>query len=318
MKHAVGGPEGFVVVDKPAGCTSHDVVATVRRALRERRVGHGGTLDPDAEGVLVVAVGRATRLLRFVTDLDKTYTGEVVLGTATTTLDSSGTVTATVDMSGISLDDVAAAAATMTGTLDQIPPMVSAIRVGGKRLYELARVGEEVERAPRKVTVSRFDVGPGPEPGVFAIEVACSSGTYVRSLAADLGSALGGVAHLRRLVRTRVGGFTREAAIAPETVTEGTLRRPVELIGHLDAVEVTAEVIGMVEHGRVLDDDTLGVFGSGPWAITSGGRLLGVYERHGAGRAKPMMIYSGADDRSPGSSAPSTFADSVVEMRTEA
>jgi tRNA pseudouridine55 synthase len=285
-------PEGFLVIDKPAGCTSHDVVGTVRRALRERRVGHGGTLDPDATGVLLVAVGPTTRLLRYVTDLEKEYTAEVVLGTATDTLDASGTVTARVEMEGIDLEDMRAAARSLTGAIAQIPPMVSAIRVGGRRLYELARSGEEIERTPRNVTVRRLDVTATEERGVFGIEVACSSGTYVRTIAADLGTALGGVAHLRNLVRTRIGPFTLDRAVPPDRVSRDDLLPPLGLLAHLDRTEVDPECAEMVCHGRVLDRDLLGVAGDGPWTITHAGTLIAVYEAHGAGRAKPALVYA--------------------------
>ena len=185
---------GLAVVDKPAGVTSHDVVAMVRRQLGERRVGHAGTLDPDATGVLLIGVGSATRLLRFLTALGKTYTAEVVLGTETTTLDDSGDVTAVHDMSAVTHDQVRQAVVEhLTGPIFQVPPMVSALKVGGRRLHELAREGIEVERAPRPVTVHRFDVEPTDDPLVYQIEVACSSGTYVRTLAADLGTLLGAI-----------------------------------------------------------------------------------------------------------------------------
>ncbi|HWD24535.1 MAG TPA: tRNA pseudouridine(55) synthase TruB [Acidimicrobiales bacterium] len=295
MKRAVGGPEGFLILDKPAGCTSHDVVGSVRRALRERRVGHGGTLDPDATGVLVVAVGQATRLLRFVSDLDKTYTAEVVLGTATTTLDSGGAVTATADMSGVTIEDVTSAAATLTGAIEQVPPMVSAIRVGGRRLYEIAREGETVERAPRSVTVKRFSVAPGSEPGTIAIEVDCSSGTYIRSLADDLGTALGGYAHLRNLVRTRIGAFTLDEAWRIDDVDPTMLRPPIELVGHLEGVEVDGDIAAMVAHGRVLEREVLGVDGAGPWVVRSGGQLLAIYEAHRSGTGKPLLVYRGPE-----------------------
>ncbi|MDP9387794.1 MAG: tRNA pseudouridine(55) synthase TruB, partial [Actinomycetota bacterium] len=189
--------DGVVVVDKPAGWTSHDVVARCRRIFGQRRVGHAGTLDPGATGVLVVGLGRATRLLRFVTDLPKSYTGEVVLGVATSTLDAGGEETGRWDMSAVSADDVVGAARRFVGPLEQVPPMVSALKVGGRRLHALARAGVEVERPARPVVVHRLEVAPAGEPGVFRIEVDCSSGTYVRSLAADLGAALGGGAHLR-------------------------------------------------------------------------------------------------------------------------
>src|SRR3954471_4186396 len=165
---------GLAIVDKPGGVTSHDVVGMLRRRFNERQVGHAGTLDPDATGVLVVAVGMATRLLRFVEKTDKRYTGEVVLGTETSTLDASGEVTATYDMSAVTLDAARQAAEQLTGAITQVPPMVSAIKVGGRRLHELAREGIEIEREARPVTVHSFTVHTGPEPGVLGIEVVCS------------------------------------------------------------------------------------------------------------------------------------------------
>jgi tRNA pseudouridine55 synthase len=301
VKRRPSGLEGAVVVNKPSGCTSHDVVGAVRRALGERRVGHGGTLDPDATGVLVLAVGPATRLLRFVSDLDKSYTAEVVLGIATSTLDASGEVTEQVDMSTVTLEDVVAAARTLTGVISQTPPMVSAIRVGGRRLYELAREGIEVDRAPRTVTVSRFDVGPGSDPGTIAISVDCSSGTYVRSLAADLGTALGGVAHLRDLVRTRIGPFSLADACALDDVDAARLGPPIDLVRHLEEVVVLPDVASMVVHGRVLDRAALGAVGDGPWAVVADGRLLAIYEAHLRDLVKPVLVYApaGGDHTGP-------------------
>src|SRR5688572_8362561 len=200
--------DGLVVVDKPAGWTSHDVVARCRRVFGQKRIGHSGTLDPDATGVLLVGLGRVTRLLRWLTDLPKTYAGEIVLGVATSTLDASGEVVGEWDMASVGVDDVrAVVASSFVGPILQVPPMVSAVKVDGQRLHALARAGVEVEREPRPVTVHRFDVAPGASPGVFAIEVECSSGTYIRSLAADVGAALDGGAHLRNLRRTAIGSF---------------------------------------------------------------------------------------------------------------
>src|SRR5690606_18041296 len=176
------GPTGIAIVDKPAGWTSHDVVAKARGLLGTRKVGHSGTLDPDATGVLVLGVGRATRLLTFLSGLGKRYVGEVVLGTSTTTLDASGEVTGTWDMSHVDVEDVRRAATGLTGHIDQVPPMVSAKKVDGRRLHELAREGIEVERPPVRVRVDRFEVGEAVEPGVHPIDVTCSAGTYVRSL----------------------------------------------------------------------------------------------------------------------------------------
>jgi tRNA pseudouridine55 synthase len=157
---AAEGPSGLAVVDKPAGWTSHDVVARGRRLLGTKKVGHSGTLDPGATGVLLLGVGRVTRLLRFLGELPKSYECEVVLGIETSTLDDEGEVTATHDMSGLTFADVASAAGRFVGDIEQVPPMVSAIQIGGKRLHELARQGIEVERPARPVTIHRLDVEP--------------------------------------------------------------------------------------------------------------------------------------------------------------
>lgn len=282
------GPHGVVVIDKPAGWTSHDVVAKSRGVLGTRKVGHSGTLDPDATGVLVLGVGHATRLLRFLTELPKSYDGEIVLGVETSTLDAAGEVTATHDMTAVTPADVADAAADLTGDLMQVPPMVSAIKIDGRRLHELAREGKEVERPPRPVHVARFDVEAVPgEPLVYACSVDCSSGTYIRSLAADLGSALGGGAHLRSLRRTSVGGFGLDQAGSIETPT---LLPVAAAVRHLETVTVDDDTAAAVGHGRILPVDTLGVVGPGPWAILDEpGELLAVYEPHRHG-AKPTVV----------------------------
>ena len=288
--------DGVAVVDKPAGCTSHDVVARARRHLGTRKVGHAGTLDPDATGVLVLGVGRATRLLRYVGDLPKSYVGEVVLGVATSTLDAAGEVVATADMGGVGLEDVRTAAAAMVGTIRQVPPMVSAVQVGGRRLHELARAGVEVEREAREVVVRRFDVEGDVEPGVFRVAVECSSGTYVRSLAADLGEGLGGVAHLRALRRTAVGPFGEDRA---RPVEELDLLPPLAAVGHLPEVVVDEEVASLVGTGRRLDRAGPVPFpGDGPWAVVGpDGALLAVYRADGA-RARPEVVLAGDPGRS--------------------
>ncbi|MEM9467906.1 MAG: tRNA pseudouridine(55) synthase TruB [Actinomycetota bacterium] len=282
------GPHGVVVIDKPSGWTSHDVVAKSRGVIGTRKVGHSGTLDPDATGVLVLGVGHATRLLRFLTELPKQYEGEIVLGVETSTLDAAGEVTATHDMSGVGDDAVRAAAAELTGDLMQIPPMVSAIKIDGKRLHELAREGKEVERPPRPVRVDRFDIAPvDGELGVWRCVVDCSSGTYIRSLAADLGTALGGGAHLRALRRTSVGGFTLADAGTIESPTLLPVRTAVQ---HLETAVVDADTAVAVGHGRILSTGDLGVEGPGPWAVCDDdGTLLAVYEPHPNG-AKPTVV----------------------------
>ena len=275
---------GLLVIDKPAGMTSHDVVDRVRRRLGERRVGHAGTLDPDATGVLLVGVGHATRLLTFLVGHDKRYVGEVVLGIETSTLDAAGEVTARHEMTGVRLDEVRAAAARLTGPILQVPPMVSALKVGGRRLHELAREGIEVERTPRPVTIHRLEVEEGPEPGVFAIDVTCSAGTYVRTLAADIGRLLGGGAHLRNLRRLASGGFTVDEAAGPD---EAELRPALDALRGMAVVSVDAETAALVRNGRVLPRWD----GEGPWALTDpDGDLLAVYEAFRGGDAKPALV----------------------------
>jgi tRNA pseudouridine55 synthase len=292
---AAGGPDGVAIVDKPAGRTSHDVVAKARGLLGTRKVGHSGTLDPDATGVLVLGVGRATRLLRFLSGLDKRYVGEVVLGTATSTLDASGDVVGTWDMVDVGLDDVRAATAGLTGRIDQVPPMVSAKKVDGTRLHELARQGVEVERDAVPVRVDAFTVGEPVEPGVYPVDVRCSSGTYIRSLAADLGTVLGGGAHLQALRRLSVGPYDIDEAVALDQVAPDQLLPPAEALRGRPSATVDAATAVLVRNGRVLAGDVLGVAGEGPWAVLDAeGALLAVYEPHREGTVKPAVVVASA------------------------
>jgi tRNA pseudouridine55 synthase len=319
------GPTGIALVDKPAGWTSHDVVARARRLLGTRKVGHSGTLDPSATGLLVLGVGRATRLLTYLSGVDKGYTGEAVLGVATTSLDAEGEVTGRWDMAGVTLEQVRAAAATLTGTIKQVPPMVSAKQVGGQRLHELARQGVEVERAPVEVQVHRFDVGEPAAPGVFPVTVECSSGTYVRSLVADLGTALGGGAHLRALRRHSVGRFSVDEAVPLDALGPEHVRPPLEVFRGTAPVVARGDVATAVRHGQVLGADRLGipldaltavtdapapagttttasaeapaseaagrVVQGGPWPVVDeAGHLLAVYHHHRYRSVKPGVV----------------------------
>lgn len=286
--------DGLAVVDKEAGWTSHDVVAKARGIVGQKRVGHSGTLDPDATGVLLLGLGKVTRLLRYLTALPKSYVCEVVLGVETDTLDAAGEVTATHDMCGVTLDQVRAATTPFVGAIEQIPPMVSAVKIGGRRLYELARAGEEVDRPPRPVTVHRLEIdevspAAGDEAMVLRMEVDCSSGTYVRTLAADLGHALGGGAHLRALRRTAIGSFGLGEA-RPLDALE--VLPPATAMRDYPSVSVTDDLITLVGHGRVLERDQLGVGDTeGPWAVlTPAGDLLAVYEPHGPETVKPAVV----------------------------
>ncbi len=280
---------GLCIVDKPAGVTSHDVVGMLRKRFGERQVGHAGTLDPDATGVLVVAVGMATKLLRFIEKTTKEYSGEVVLGTETSTLDAAGEITATYDMTGVTIDDARRAVGEhLTGAIEQIPPMVSAIKIDGKRLHELAREGIEVERPPRPVTIHAFDVVAEPEPGVFAIEVTCTAGTYIRTLAADLGHLLGGGAHLRGLRRTAVGDYSIAEAGSPD---ECELRPVDEAVRGLVRVDVDAETAGLIANGRVLPAFAPVGADDGPWAVFAPtGTLIAVYESFRRDQVKPAVV----------------------------
>jgi len=281
------GVHGLAVVDKPTGWTSHDVVARCRKLLGTRKVGHSGTLDPGATGVLLVGAGHATRLLRFLGDLPKAYVGEVVLGTTTTTLDDEGEVVATFAMNGTTLAAAQAASAVLVGKIEQVPPMVSAVQIGGRRLHELAREGIEVERPPRPVTVHALTLEATDDPMILRMAVTCSSGTYVRVLAADLGVLLRGGAHLRRLRRTAIGDFDEAMAVPLDQVGPTVLLPALAAVAHLARVEVGEETAAAVAHGKVLPTWD----GSGPWAVTGpSGDLLAVYEPYLAGLVKPAVV----------------------------
>lgn len=269
--------------------TSHDVINTLRKQLGERRVGHAGTLDPDATGVLLVGVGYVTRLLTFLSGLDKTYTGQVVLGTATSTLDSSGTVIATHDMSAVTLEEFRRVVTeNFVGEIKQVPPMVSALKIDGVRLHELARQGIEVERAERSLTIYEFKVLGMPEPGVVDIEVRCSSGTYIRSLADDIGRALGGSAHLRNLRRTAVGSFLQTETSSLESAV---LHPPIAATRTMSRVVTDDAMRAMIKNGRELER-----FNSpAPWVLVDEtDAVLAVYVESASGRAKPSVVMASA------------------------
>ena len=288
--------DGLVVVDKPVAHTSHDVVARMRKLYGQRRVGHAGTLDPDATGILLVGLGRATRLLRYLQEAGKSYRARVVFGVATDTLDASGAVLERAEMP-LEREQVEHAAKAFVGDIDQIPPMVSAIKIEGRKLYELARAGETIDRPARHVRVDAFVVeefvgGAYPEA---TIRVDCSSGTYVRTLAADLGTALGGCAHLGELRRLRVGSFgLDEAHTLDELGTDPAafVITPAAALRDLTEIAVEGEQSRAVAHGATFAAPAL--LGTneapGPFAVVDEhGELLAVYERRGAG-VKPTVV----------------------------
>ncbi|SDK67219.1 tRNA pseudouridine synthase B [Glycomyces sambucus] len=224
MSAAQNGPQpGLIVVDKPQGITSHGVVARMRRICGTRKVGHGGTLDPMATGVLIVAVGKATKLLTYVSGLDKSYAATIRLGQSTVTDDAEGDTTATADASAVPEAAIRAALAAMTGEIDQVPSAVSAVKIDGQRAYKLVRDGEAVELKPRRVTIAAIEILAIRREGAFTdvdVDVSCSSGTYIRAIARDLGTALEVGGHLTALRRTRIGGFGLDTAAALETLAE--------------------------------------------------------------------------------------------------
>lgn len=249
-------PNGLLLVDKPGGITSHDVVARVRRILGERRVGHAGTLDPMATGLLVLAVGPSTRLLRFAQAGVKRYRGDVTFGVATDTLDADGAVVARSPVPALDPVRVNGAAAAMRGAQTQVPPMVSAVKVNGRRLHALAREGVEVERAARPVTIEAFALEPTEASDVWRFDVTCSTGTYVRVLVSDLAERLGTVAHLSALRRVSSGSRRVEDALTLEEVErrvhagEVVLEAPRALVEDLDVVVVGPAEEESLRRGR--------------------------------------------------------------------
>ena len=274
--------EGLLLVDKPRGVTSHDVVDVVRRGLGTRKVGHAGTLDPMATGLLLIGVGRATRLLRFLGSLPKTYEGALRLGVETTTLDADGDVVHETEVDA-SEADVAAAMRTLLGESLQRPPAFSAVKVGGRKLYEAAREGEWIEAEPRSIRVDAFDLVSFDAPDA-TFRVTCSGGTYVRVLAADVGAALSCGAHLTALRRTAIGPYAVDDAVAPDHADEPL---PIDAaVGHLPHLDLDAEEAVAASHGRPLGPSGL----PGPYGVFGpDGRLIGVYEDDGP-RARPQVI----------------------------
>jgi tRNA pseudouridine55 synthase len=285
-----------VIVDKPAGMTSHDVVSRMRRIAGTRRVGHAGTLDPMATGVLVLGVERATRLLGHLALTRKSYDATIRLGQATMTDDAEGEVTATADAGGVTDEEIGAAIAPLTGDIEQVPSSVSAIKVDGRRAYARVRSGEEVALAARPVTVYRFDVTgrrPGPEGTVdLDVTVDCSSGTYIRALARDLGAALGVGGHLTALRRTRVGPFDLDSARTLEALAGDPVVFPLSeaVATAFPRRDVSAEEATRLSHGGRLEPGGIagayGVFGPD-------GEVVALLEdRDGA--ARPLVVFAPA------------------------
>lgn len=299
--------DGFVIVDKPQGWTSHDVVGRMRRLASTRKVGHAGTLDPMATGVLVVGIGRATRLLTYVVGEDKEYRATVRLGVSTTTDDAEGDVLERADAAGVTDAAVAAAVVPLTGPILQVPSSVSAIKVDGKRAYARVRAGEEIALAARPVTVSRFDVDAlrretveGTTVVDVDVTVVCSSGTYVRALARDLGESLGCGGHLTMLRRTRVGGYTLDDARSLDELAEEVERdATVHVMPLADAArarfpvrDLTPDEARDLGFGKRLTSAHPPVGGTIA-AVGPDGALVALLEDHGD-HARPVLVFAPA------------------------
>jgi tRNA pseudouridine55 synthase len=283
---------GLVIVDKPAGMTSHDVVGKCRRIFATRKVGHAGTLDPMATGVLVVGIERATKILGLLTASDKSYTATIRLGQTTTTEDADGEVLQTVPASAVTDDAIGSAVAALRGQIAQTPSAVSAIKVGGKRAYQLAREGRTVELAARPVRIDRFEVGDVRRPADVVdvdVEVDCSAGTYIRALARDIGESLGVGGHLAALRRTRVGRFGLDEAhtldaLAEEPALSYSLDEACLLT--FPRRDLTAREAESARHGRPLDPAGIdGVYA----AVAPGDKVISLLRDEGD-RAKSVVV----------------------------
>jgi tRNA pseudouridine55 synthase len=282
------GTGAVLPVDKPEGPTSHDAVAVVRRALRTRQVGHTGTLDPFASGLLLVCVGPATRLAEYLTALPKSYRARMRLGEATDTDDRTGEVVSRSDgWRGLSGAEVREALGRQVGRILQLPPRYSAKKVGGERMYAAARRGEEVERTPVEVTIHRLDVLSVELPEV-EFEVECSSGTYIRAIARDAGEALGVGAHLTALRRTRVGEHSVEGAVPLDALGDAERVRaaalePARALAQLPRLAVDADGARALSHGRAVPAPAAAALPEGVAValLSEEGRLLAIGERAG-------------------------------------
>ncbi len=292
---------GILLVDKPAGLTSHDVVARTRRALGTRKVGHAGTLDPMATGLLVIGVEGATRLLTYIVGADKTYHATIRLGASTTTDDAEGELVVRAPQeawSGVTAARIADGVAALTGPISQVPSSVSAIKVDGRRAYDRVRAGEEVVLAARDVVVSRFDivaerVGDGFHD--LDVVVECSSGTYIRSLARDLGHGLGVGGHLTALRRTRVGDFDVADAVGIDGIPEAALLTPAAAAARvLPVLSVSGDDARDLRHGKRLVGQAERMTGRQAAAVDDVGELVGIVERRGADLKSAMNMPEGA------------------------
>jgi len=287
---------GILLVDKPGGVTSHDVVSRARRALGTRKVGHAGTLDPMATGLLLLGVDSSTRLLTYLVGLGKRYTATIRLGQSSTTDDAEGELSAPVDATGLTRAQLDTGIAALTGEIAQVPSTFSAIKVDGRRSYDRARSGEEVALAPRTVTVSRFELLAERRDAPFLdldVVVECSSGTYIRALARDLGAALGVGGHLTALRRTDVGPFSVEDAVPADAIAPEAVRDAAGVAEQLfPAVRLTGEQVAELTQGKKVRVEAAdaGVVA----ALAASGRLVGLVSVN-AGVARVLVNFPTAE-----------------------
>jgi tRNA pseudouridine55 synthase len=289
--------DGFLVVDKAPGMTSHDVVAIGRRALNTRKVGHAGTLDPMATGVLVLGFNNGTRLLQYITDGDKSYKATIVLGASTTTDDHEGEITSTADASGVKDEEIKRILGQMVGEIMQRPTNVSAIKVDGKRAYDRARSGEEFELPARKVTISQLDIldiRHKDATTLVDIAVTCSAGTYIRAIARDLGAELKVGGHLNVLRRTRVAGFTLDQAIGIDQLKGGNVKT-LDLADVARATfpvrELALDEVNELSFGRPLSPNQ----GDEIFAALSPDNRLIALLKNASDKAKPVAVFAAAN-----------------------
>jgi tRNA pseudouridine55 synthase len=281
--------DGILNIDKPAGITSYGVVARIKRLTGEKRVGHAGTLDPDATGVLPVCLGQGTRIVEYLSEASKTYRATIELGVSTDTYDASGRIIQRGDTSGINLDKVELSLGMFRGTIDQTPPMFSALKYHGRPLYKLAREGINVERQSRPVTIHRLELTEWHQP-LLTIEIECSKGTYIRSIAHNLGQALGCGAHLKTLVRTLYGPFNIESSVTlsrlEETLVNGkmeTILLPVDyVLRDFPRLTIDDATETAMRQGKILSLQNIDSMGftakTRCCAYEAGGRFLGILQ----------------------------------------
>ena len=289
--------DGFLVVDKAGGMTSHDVVAVARKALGTRKVGHAGTLDPMATGILVLGFGNGTRLLQYITDGDKSYIATIILGASTITDDKEGDVITSTDASAVSDDEINRVLATMVGTIAQRPSSVSAVKVGGERAYDRVRAGESFELAAREVTITQLDVVQirhCEKTTEVDIEVTCSAGTFIRAIARDLGAELRVGGHLSALRRTRVAGFTENDAVSFENLKAGnftSLDLAAVARSTFAVRELTLEEVQELSFGRPLRENGHTAIAA---ALSPDNRLIALLKDEGD-KAKPIAVFAAAN-----------------------